>query len=64
MESTLADYIMVVFQVTISPVPHYYPALLKPNNYMVEGCTHDDIDPASLGGCSPQLYHENLLYLL
>ena len=27
---------------------HYYPALLKPNNYDVAGCNHDDVDGSHL----------------
>lgn len=44
--------------------PHYYPALQKPHNYTVQACSHDDIDPASIAGCSPTLYVQNMEYLL
>ncbi|KAK7446694.1 hypothetical protein VKT23_014389 [Stygiomarasmius scandens] len=27
---------------------HYYPALLKPDNYDVEGCDHPDVDPKDI----------------
>ncbi|KAF8068692.1 hypothetical protein FPV67DRAFT_1394298, partial [Lyophyllum atratum] len=33
--------------------PHYYPALLKPHNYDVPGCNHDDIKTNEIGGGSP-----------
>ncbi|EDR02847.1 uncharacterized protein LACBIDRAFT_307986 [Laccaria bicolor S238N-H82] len=42
----------------------YYPALLKPDNYTVAGCDHDDIDPGSVNGCSPEDYQANLKKLL
>ncbi|KAG6823184.1 hypothetical protein H0H92_011113, partial [Tricholoma furcatifolium] len=43
---------------------HYYPALLKPLNYMVEGCEHDDIHPGDIVGGSAEEYEKNLFYLL
>ncbi|KAG6834618.1 hypothetical protein H0H93_008543, partial [Arthromyces matolae] len=43
---------------------HYYPALLKPDNYTVEGCTHDDIHPRDIQNPSSEEYHRNLWYLL
>ncbi len=39
---------------------HYYPALLKPLNYDLPGCSHDDIDAFQLPRASPGLYHANL----
>jgi hypothetical protein len=44
--------------------PHYYPALLKPNNYDVPGCNHDDIDSRDIFKGSPEEYELNLNYLL
>jgi hypothetical protein len=43
---------------------HYFPALLKPLNYTVLGSSHNDIPLTNLPSCSPQLYHENLRFLL
>ncbi|KAL6308758.1 hypothetical protein BKA93DRAFT_815112 [Sparassis latifolia] len=43
---------------------HYYPALLKPLDYDVEGCDHDDINIHSLPACSSEKYMENLRYLM
>ncbi|KAG1822720.1 uncharacterized protein BJ212DRAFT_1208683, partial [Suillus subaureus] len=43
--------------------PHasqYYPVLLKPNNYTIAGCTHDDIDIANLSQGTSAHYVENL----
>jgi hypothetical protein len=40
---------------------HYYPALSKPANYTVEGCTHDTIHPSQLPfSSSPAAYERNL----
>ncbi|KAF5386899.1 hypothetical protein D9615_001883 [Tricholomella constricta] len=44
--------------------PHYYPALLKPVNYDIPGCSHDDIHPSEIRGGSSKEYAENLNYLL
>ena len=44
--------------------PHYFPALLKPNNYHIHGCDHDDIDIWNLPSCSTQTYQHNLRYLM
>ncbi|KAF5342644.1 hypothetical protein D9611_001231 [Ephemerocybe angulata] len=44
--------------------PHYYGALLKPDNYNLDGCSHGDIDAASIGGPNEEKYLENLRYLL
>jgi len=35
---------------------HYYPALLKPDNYTVDGCNHDDVDVNKLPTSSPAAY--------
>ncbi|KAF8810988.1 hypothetical protein BYT27DRAFT_7253126 [Phlegmacium glaucopus] len=43
---------------------HYYPALLKPHNYTIDGCDHPDVSYAALPACSPDLYIENLRYLM
>ncbi|KAF8813455.1 hypothetical protein BYT27DRAFT_7220393 [Phlegmacium glaucopus] len=42
----------------------YYPALLKPNNYAVQGCDHDDISFANLPSCSQKDYFLNLHHLM
>jgi hypothetical protein len=42
----------------------YYPALLKPNNYMVEGSNHGDISFSNLPSCSQTLYLSNLQFLM
>ena len=39
---------------------HYFPALLKPLDYDVEDCTHDDIDMRCLPIPSYEKYHKNL----
>ena len=44
--------------------PHYYPALLKPHNFTVDGCNHDDISYGNIPSCSENKYLENLRYLL
>ena len=43
---------------------HYFPAILKPTNYNVKGCVHDDIDIKNLLTPSCERYHQNLCYLL
>src|SRR5216683_5094172 len=43
---------------------HYFLALLKLENYSVEGCTHDDINIQVLPMPSSNRYHQNLLHLL
>lgn len=43
---------------------HYYPALLKPHNYQVEGCDHGDIDPYKIAACSSERYFQNLHHLM
>jgi hypothetical protein len=42
---------------------HYYPALLKPYNYQVEGSNHDDISFTNLPSCSETNYLANLCHL-
>jgi hypothetical protein len=42
---------------------HYYPALLKPHGYDVEGCDHVDVDAAHLPGTSASEYSDNLQYV-
>ena len=39
---------------------HYFPALLKPQNYDVDGCMHEDIDIRNLPKPSRAKYIENL----
>jgi len=43
---------------------HYFPALLKPQGYNVEGCTHDDIDITHLPKPSHRKYIDNLCFLV
>ena len=43
---------------------HYYPALLKPFNYVINGCNHSNILYAPLPFCSPDIYFDNLRYLM
>lgn len=43
---------------------HYYPALLKPNEYSVEGCDHPDIDVYTLPSYSVQDYEEKLKHVI
>ncbi|KAF8808612.1 hypothetical protein BYT27DRAFT_7255257 [Phlegmacium glaucopus] len=42
----------------------YYPALLKPNNYAVQGCNHNNISFVNLLSCSQKDYFLNLRYLM
>ena len=42
----------------------YFPALLKPSNYDVEGCTHGDIDIRHLPDASCEKYKVNLRFLV
>jgi hypothetical protein len=39
---------------------HYFPAILKPNNYNVDGCMHVDVDIWSLPRASSEIYNTNL----
>jgi hypothetical protein len=43
---------------------HYYPALLKPDNYNVEGSDHPDIDVYQLPVYSVQDYEQKLEYVV
>jgi hypothetical protein len=43
---------------------HYFPALLKPADYEVEGCMHEDIDIRELSKPSREQYLANLQYLI
>jgi hypothetical protein len=42
----------------------YFPVLLRPLNYEVEGCTHADIDIRRLPSPSREQYNANLRYLV
>jgi hypothetical protein len=43
---------------------HYFPVLLKPADYEVDGCTHEDIDIRELPKPSREEYLANLQYLV
>jgi hypothetical protein len=43
---------------------HYYPALLKPNNYSVEGSNHPDIDIHNLPSSSSKDYEQKLQFVV
>ena len=43
---------------------HYFPALLRPKNYQVEGCMHPDVGIQDLPKPSHTVYTENLRYLV
>ena len=43
---------------------HYFPVLLKPRNYDVEGCAHEDIDIRELSKPLREQYLMNLQYLV
>src|SRR6266702_576407 len=43
---------------------HYFPALLRPINYNIEGSMHADIDIRSLPIASSDIYNANLRYLV
>ena len=45
-------------------VSHYYPALLKLNDYNVEGCNHPDLKAEDIRGSSMQDYNQKLTYVL
>ena len=45
-------------------VAHYYPALLKPDNYHVQGCDHDDYSYENVPSCSSEFYEQNLQHLM
>lgn len=42
----------------------YYPALLKPDNYSVAGCSHADIAASSVQMAPLEMYEDDLLYLV
>ena len=42
---------------------HYFPVLLKPLSYAVDGCTHSDIDVRTLPTASCEIYNANLRHL-
>ena len=42
----------------------YYSILLKPNNYDIPGCTHDDINIFNIGPSTSAQYVQQLCYLL
>ena len=42
----------------------YYPVLLKPNEYDVSGCTHNDVDVYEIGPSTLESYVQQLYYLL
>ncbi|TFY78441.1 hypothetical protein EWM64_g5571 [Hericium alpestre] len=45
--------------------PNYYPAHLKPDNYMVSGCDHPDVNLSELPiRPDPKTYFDNLKYIL
>lgn len=44
--------------------PHYYPALLKPDNYTMQGCDHEDISHFQSMSTSSDWYLKNLRHLL
>ncbi|KAH8989747.1 hypothetical protein EDB92DRAFT_1784837, partial [Lactarius akahatsu] len=44
--------------------PHYYPALLKPTDYALPGCDHDNVDVYNLPKASSRQYSEGLNRLL
>jgi hypothetical protein len=43
---------------------HYYPVLLKPNNYIMRGCDHHDININDLPTPSPDIYNVNLKFVM
>lgn len=44
--------------------PHYYPTLLKPTNYALPGCDHDDVNVYNLPKPSAQRYIESINNLM
>lgn len=42
---------------------HYYPALLKPLNYDIPGCNHDDVDGRNIPPASIGAYRCNLAFV-
>jgi hypothetical protein len=43
---------------------HYYPALLKPFDFDVPGCDHDDVDVCDITGPSAEDYKQKLKILM
>ncbi|KIK23437.1 hypothetical protein PISMIDRAFT_100434 [Pisolithus microcarpus 441] len=43
---------------------HYYPVLLKPDNYEVHGCNHPDVNVFDIGPSNSREYVKQLTYLL
>ncbi|KAG2032496.1 hypothetical protein BDR03DRAFT_873829 [Suillus americanus] len=43
---------------------HYYPILLRPNNFHVAGCDHPDVDVFNLPLAALHDYAANLLHLV
>jgi hypothetical protein len=43
---------------------HYFPALLKPTNYSVQGCSHPDIDINKLPSMSSKVYEQKLEFVV
>src|SRR5216683_6869518 len=43
---------------------HYFPMLLKPTNYNIEGCMHDNVNIQNLPKPSHNHYNSNLQFLL
>ena len=43
---------------------HYFPALLKPVDYDIDGCLHEDVEIKNIPQVSCDQYHENLRYLV
>jgi hypothetical protein len=43
---------------------HYYPVLLRPDNYEIEGCDHPDIDVQQIRPASSAEYQQNLAFVL
>jgi hypothetical protein len=44
--------------------PHYYPTLLKPDNYVMRGCDHGDLLHHKSTSISPNWYLKNLQHLI
>ena len=42
---------------------HYFPVLLKPLSYTIDGCMHADIDVRALLTASCEIYNANLRHL-
>ena len=59
MVSTGAGY-TVCSQAVTNSGSHYYLALLKPVDYHVEGCDHDDVQLSSILATSTAMYQANL----